>query len=360
MPVGRNRKQTLKPKIAKRQAAKKSSLRNKTTSSSEKEPKKNGEKFTVPKIAVLKKSVVKKDTWSYAKEAEMDSVVVKRVQAQTQEPPVAAEREEERELPSGYGDNMIYIMVRDPYWIYAYWEIQNDHQEQALKSLQGDWSTVKSVLRVYDITDKKPKWFDIELCNMADHWFLNVQPNRSYYVEIGLLHADGRYAVLARSNTITTPRAGMSDVIDERWMGIDFDKIYALSGGFGVGKSSQELTRMMEERLRLAISSGSGIGAITSGASERLVKKRGFWFVLDCELIVYGATEPDASVTMQGIPVKLRPDGTFTLRYALPDGKLVLKAQATSNDGIETRTITPIVERRTERPAPILREGGAQ
>jgi hypothetical protein len=254
---------------------------------------------------------------------------------------------------------MIYVLVRDPYWLYSYWEIQKDHQQRTLSSLGGSWDQVKSVLRVYDVTDSGNSPFvDIVLANLAEHWFINVQPNRAYYVEIGLLHADGRFAVLARSNRVTTPRMGMSEVIDEQWMGLDFDMLYALSGGFQVGKSSEELTRMMEERLKAAISSGSGAGQITSGASEQLMKgkKRGFWFVLDCELIVYGATEPDAAVTMRGVPVKLRPDGTFTLRYALPDCRLVLEAQATSADGIETRTITPIVERRTERPAPIVRE----
>jgi hypothetical protein len=27
------------------------------------------------------------------------------------------------ELPSGYGDNKILLLVRDPYWVYSYWEI---------------------------------------------------------------------------------------------------------------------------------------------------------------------------------------------------------------------------------------------
>ena len=55
-------------------------------------------------------------------------------------------------LPYQYGDNMIYLLVRDPYWIYAYWEIQKDHQERMLGSLGGSWAKVKSVLRVYDFT----------------------------------------------------------------------------------------------------------------------------------------------------------------------------------------------------------------
>ncbi len=270
------------------------------------------------------------------------------VQTERYEPP--------RELPEHYGDNQIYIMVRDPNWIFSYWEIQKDHQDRALAQLGGNWNDVRSVLRIYDLTaaENFSSFSDIELRNLARTWYISVQANRSYVVEIGLLHRDGRFVALARSNQVTTPRSGMSEVIDEQWMGIDFDKMYALSGGFEVGKSSAELHRLMQEYLTGSISSGSG-GMVSSGASPVRIKKRGFWFVLDCELIVYGATEPDATVTMQGKPVKLRPDGTFTLRYALPDCKLVLDAKAASADGLEDRTIIPIVERKTERPAPVLR-----
>jgi len=261
-----------------------------------------------------------------------------------------------QELPSGYGDNMIYLLVRDPHWIYSYWEIQKDHQEKTLAELGGSWDHVRSVLRVYDVTERRglPSFYDIPLQGMAANWYIQAQPNRSYVVEIGLLHQDGRFLALARSNQVTTPRAGMSEILDEHWMGIDFDKIYALSGGFQVGKSSKELKELMEERLKGAMSSGSG--AISSfGSPVKGKKQRGFWFVLDCELIVYGATEPDATVTLQGKPVKLRPDGTFTLRFAFPDGKQILDAHAYSADGIEERIIIPIVERKTERPAPVLK-----
>ena len=57
-----------------------------------------------------------------------------------------------RELPDNYGDNQVYLLVRDPYWIYTYWEIQEDHQRHHLAKLGGSWESVVSVLRVYDIT----------------------------------------------------------------------------------------------------------------------------------------------------------------------------------------------------------------
>lgn len=46
---------------------------------------------------------------------------------------------------------------------------------------------------------------------------------------------------------------------------------------------------------------------------------RDFHFQIDAELIVYGTTEPHAKVTLQGEPVTLRNDGTFTVRFSLPD-----------------------------------------
>lgn len=260
-----------------------------------------------------------------------------------------------QDVPWTYGDNMIYLLIRDPYWVYSYWEITKEHEEKHLQLLGGDRSAVKTVLRVYDVTngDNNPPFFDIALQDMADHWFINVGANRSYFVEIGLLHRDGRFIMLARSNRITTPRDSMSDVLDEHWMGIDFDKLYALSGGFELGKSSMELKKLMQERLQKAITSGSG--AISSFSSPvKLPRNRGFWFVLDCELIVYGATEPDAKVTLQGKEMKLRPDGTFSARFALPDGRIVLDAVATSADGVEERKIIPVVERKTSYPDPVM------
>ena len=278
--------------------------------------------------------------------------------------PVATSRAERKqawampsELPANYGDNVIYLLVRDPYWLYAYWEIQKDHQERTLSTLKAGWEDVRSILRIYNTTEKagKPSFFDIELQGLAINWFIHVEPNHSYVVEIGLLHRDGRFAVLARSNEVVTPRATVSEIIDEQWMGLDFEKVFALSGGMEVGKSSQELRELMEKNLLSNISSGSGAGLVSSLSSPVKGKQRGFWFVLDCEVIVYGATEPDAQVTFQGRSVKLRPDGTFSFRFALPDGKFIFDARAVSADGVEERAIIPTVERTTQRPAPVLK-----
>jgi hypothetical protein len=42
-------------------------------------------------------------------------------------------------------------------------------------------------------------------------------------------------------------------------------------------------------------------------------------------------------VTIGDRPIKLRPDGSFSFRFALPDGQYSLPAAAHSADGVETR-----------------------
>jgi hypothetical protein len=58
---------------------------------------------------------------------------------------------------------------------------------------------------------------------------------------------------------------------------------------------------------------------------------------VNAELVIYGATEPRARVVIGDRPIKLRKDGTFSYRFALPDGWYGLPISATAPDGKETR-----------------------
>jgi hypothetical protein len=261
------------------------------------------------------------------------------------------------DLPLSYGEDRIVLMVRDPYWVHVYWEVTRESLLKARRSLGEEWREAGSVLRVYDITGvdfdgtNSNSFFDIEISGGATNWYVNTQvPNRTYCVEIGLLSRSGTFVALARSNPASTPRDVPSDITDEEWMVPDweFDKVYALSGGFDVGSGSIELKEMMEKALGGQVSSGAP-GSLAVSSPPGKARVRGFWFRLGTELIVYGATEPDAKVTIQGRDIELRPDGTFTVRFDLPDGSQVIPAVAESADGVDRITITPVVEKRTEK-----------
>jgi uncharacterized protein len=271
-----------------------------------------------------------------------------------------------KDLPAGYGKDRIVLMVRDPYWLHCYWELTRHAIQRAEAALGQEWHAAKPILRLLDVSSHDTTSTaesivrDIDIHGGCNNWYIDVgNPPRSFRVDIGYLSRSGKFYVLARSNVVTTPRAGISDIIDENWADIDAkkaDRIYAMSGGFDPTASSLELKQLFEERLRRPL----GSPAVTSFGSGGMMpggKSRKFWFQLDAELIVYGATEPNARVTLQGEPVKLRPDGTFTIRFSLPDSRQIIPAVAISPDGIEERTIVLAVERNTKQLEPMIHDG---
>lgn len=115
---------------------------------------------------------------------------------------------------------------------------------------------------------------------------------------------------------------------------------------------SLEITELIRRKLSNELSSAAaaefskaqkgavnvgGLGSVSSpfGGS---VESKGFWFNVNAELIIYGATEPTAEVTIGGKVIKLRPDGSFSYRFALPDGNYDLPAVAVSADRSEARS----------------------
>ena len=94
---------------------------------------------------------------------------------------------------------------------------------------------------------------------------------------------------------------------------------------------------LTENSSSLVAAGGGGISSLSSPHGGAAAAPREFWFNLNAELVIYGATEPDASVTIGGRPVMLRPDGSFSCRFALPDGHYELPVTVVSADGTEAR-----------------------
>jgi hypothetical protein len=94
---------------------------------------------------------------------------------------------------------------------------------------------------------------------------------------------------------------------------------------------------------------GPGMEAMLSGSQD-------FKFEVDAEMIVYGVTNPDTHVSLRGEPVRIRPDGTFTVRMSLPNQRQVIPVVASAANGGEQRTIVLAVERNTKVMEPVLRE----
>ena len=307
------------------------------------------------------------------------------------------------ELPESYGEAKLNVMVRDPFWLHAYWDLTSKIIDRM--HAQGGQ---RMALRVYDVTDmvfdgrNAHSWFEIPAPEYARNWNIQVPTDgRNYLVELGWVTAEGRFLPTMRSNVVDVPIGRPSPVIADKFVDLTYkpapetteveatveaeapevafvtteelappapattpsqnvplpDTMYQLSTR-GRGYWSADTPRYGDltwEDLDSAMGSHRmGSHAVSSFAAppappaEAKEKDKDFWLVANCELIVYGATEADASVTLRGQKIELRPDGTFSIRFAFPDGLHPIPIHAVNADGDMERSITITVSRDTQ------------
>ena len=257
----------------------------------------------------------------------------------------------------------IVLIVRDPYWLHVHWDICRASVIRAREALGPEWHGARPILRLYRVCDTSiTSQADVHECDVEIHggvndWYIDVHtPPATYRADIGYLCGNGRFHQLARGNKVTTPHAGEGGPVDRHWDDIaeDFDRIYAMSGGFTEEGASEELRESLEERLRRPV---QGRGASQFRGPADIVDGRAdFQFHVDAEIIIYGTARPDAYVKVDGEPVRLREDGTFTMRLNLPDKRQIVPIIAQTFDGVEQRTAVLAFERNTKYMEPVIRE----
>jgi hypothetical protein len=308
--------------------------------------------------------------------------------------------EEIGDLPAGYGESRIVLLPRDPQWAYTYWDIPNEHKEELRR--QGGQQLALRIYDVTDINIDYQSPHSLQeypADELAREWYLPVPvSDRDYVIDIGYRSVDGRWLVLARSARVHIPPVYPSDWIEDVFVTVNFEEdlrgktiyelvppakkiastTYANANGnpiydqiFGMAESAEaqrvagSLFGSMQQvpgsvTPEQAISSyifpsgvgmwavpttsgltmsGVGMSGVGFSASAVPVRPRKFWLIADAELIVYGATEPDANVTIGGRPIKLNPDGTFRFQMSFQDGLIDYPILAVAADGEQTRSI---------------------
>lgn len=278
----------------------------------------------------------------------------------------AKRQDEKRDLATETEDretrDRIALLVRDAFWLHACWEVSRQSVARAKAALAEHWHNARPILRIYEVesgsttSTAEVHHRDIEIHGAVSNWYIEVDdPPNSYRVDLGYLASNGKFFCIARSNVVSTPKPGSSDDIDQNWNSVaeDYERIYALSGGNDEG--GEQLKELFEERLRRPMGSPV-VTQFGVGAQGSLNRNREFEFEVDAEMIIFGSSRPNAHVSLSGEPVKLRPDGTFTIRLAMPDRRQVLPIVASSPDGVEERTVVLAVERNTKVMEPVTND----
>ncbi len=253
----------------------------------------------------------------------------------------------------------IVLIVRDAYWLHAYWEITKSSVTRAKAALAEHWHGARPILRLLRVSEDKTTSpiedpiREIPIHGGVKNWYIDLDGEpTNLKIQIGYKTLNGKFHRVSTSNTVATPSSNAE--VDEHWTDIaeDHEKFYAQSGGYGETRNSGDLKTVFEEKLRRPMHSMDP----SSVSHSPVPSFRPFDFEVDAHMVVYGATAPGANVTLGGEPIKLENDGTFVVRMELPDRRQVLPVVASSRDGSEQRTTVLAIERNTKVMEPITKD----
>ena len=115
--------------------------------------------------------------------------------------------QDEPSLPEFYCDTRIVILLRDPFWVYAYWDIN----PVRLQKLKEEAMYEGLFLRVYEFHGDTPleenivEFFDIPVSEDDGSWYINLNHSGSdYCVELRCMVVQ-KETVLAVSNKVHSP-----------------------------------------------------------------------------------------------------------------------------------------------------------
>ena len=257
----------------------------------------------------------------------------------------------------------IIVLARDPYWLHAYWELSRTTLARAQAALGQEWHSAQPILRLMDVTSEdtttatERQVRDIPIHGGVNNWYIDVlEPPRSFRIDIGYLSRRGKFYVLARSNIVSTPKAGVSDALEENWSDVQqqFDRVpESLDHRFATGQLVARPARPLR-------------GAAPPPAVERLA----------AEPLRRRAAEPGPQVPLRD---RRRVDRLWddrAQRPRHPAGRAgpapprrhvhrplqparlaqIIPAVASSADGVEERTIVLAVERNTKELEPMIHD----
>jgi hypothetical protein len=293
-------------------------------------------------------------------------------EASTQDEPAEASGP----MPASEGLSRVTFLPRDPQWAYVFWTISPaDLKRSAAAGGQ------QLCLRLADVTGlplgaAHPHTLqEVVVQANATEWYLPVPLcDRDYRVELGYRLGAGGWLPLAVSSVARMPAEGPSPVVADAFVpfslegpigplsqcvggggGVEHERLYQLAtaGSLRSRRVGSEVLHehdFIKEQDEGDLLNASGVGLWASGRNESgsgVLRQRSFWLVADAELIVYGATEPSASLFIGERQVPLEADGSFRVHVPFRDGEQLYPIRAIAIDGEQQRSIRLEFRRRT-------------
>jgi hypothetical protein len=123
------------------------------------------------------------------------------------------------ELPESYGTGKLFLVARDPNWLYAYWDLTGQQMGEARKHA----SDGRLVLRLFEKNVALPLQ-ELTLHHESRNWYISgVRASTTYHAQLGFWRHDGQFHVIGGSREATTPAAVVSTDTSVRFATIPLD-----------------------------------------------------------------------------------------------------------------------------------------
>jgi hypothetical protein len=146
-------------------------------------------------------------------------------------------------LPARYDVDRLVPLVRDPRWLFVYWETRDATRKRVEEQI-GRTSAVapREVLRLTVIEHDSfagrlagPSW-TVELAPMATSWYVEVgRPDATVRVEIGLM-ADGHFIGFTAPVHVTMPPSAVSSDESPVWRDLSTPERRSVTASVGVDR----------------------------------------------------------------------------------------------------------------------------
>jgi hypothetical protein len=173
--------------------------------------------------------------------------------------------EEERFLfPESYSKNRVRLLVKDPEWLFAHWDVSASAWA-ALRDDLGERALALSRLTLRVEDPRNGLLSVVLLPGGARSWYLRTHREHSRYrAELGLTTPSGTFRSLAKSNVVTTPRVGPSRARARR-----IARFGAMPGGAGLVPPEPAAVRGRRGRRKPPVALIDGSQARANGLPER-------------------------------------------------------------------------------------------
>ena len=260
--------------------------------------------------------------------------------------------------PTDENDRLV-LSVCDPFWLRACWEATPRRVERIRSAMGQSWHTADPTLRLYRV-DREPHGAtrrefvaDFPVRGGVNSCYVPVDdPPQSFVVELGYLARDKRFFTLISSAVVETPQRYVHDAFgrpEDNGLGFptNFDAF--------VPQRRAPRPRFSPTPSEPTFSPGALNGSERRNA-DAFRSSSDLRVAVDCELVVKVQATPGARVRVKEESIRLKEDGTFSIRYRLPERRHVFPVVATSPDGSETRTVVLAVDRNTKTLDPVFRD----